>query len=164
MASFCGLISLVSRYQTDFARRRCPAALAGRWQGAFLHRTPRKIDVGHRGARIASQNRHPKKAIRHGTCTRPHRQSVCGTEDGLKFLVLEPRHKRDVHPDDLESARSERRSGLACGVPFEIEKRMRGKDGQYRWFLFRYNPLLNEQGRVARWFATATDIEDRKQT
>jgi len=41
---------------------------------------------------------------------------------------------------------------------------MRGKDGRFRWFLFRYNPLLNEQGRVARWFATATDIEDRKQT
>src|SRR6266850_2897136 len=74
------------------------------------------------------------------------------------------RHKRDVHPDDLERARSERRCGLASGVPFEIEKRMRAKDGRYRWFLFRYNPLLNEQGRVARWFATATDIEDRKQT
>src|SRR3984893_2222328 len=74
------------------------------------------------------------------------------------------RHKRDLHPDDLERARSERRSGLASGVPFEIEKRMRGKDGRYRWFLFRYNPLLDQQGRVARWFATATDIEDRKQT
>src|SRR6266403_6083142 len=74
------------------------------------------------------------------------------------------RHMRDLHPDDLERARSERRLGLASGVPFEIEKRMRGKDGRFRWFLFRYNPLLNEQGRVARWFATATDIEDRKQT
>jgi len=74
------------------------------------------------------------------------------------------RHMRDLHPDDLERARSERRSGLASGVPFEIEKRMRGKDGRFRWFLFRYNPLLNEQGRVARWFATATDMEDRKQT
>src|SRR5258708_5631693 len=73
------------------------------------------------------------------------------------------RHKRDLYPDDLERARSERRSGLASGVPFEIEKRMRGKDGRYRWFLFRYNPLFNEQGRVVRWFATATDIEDRKQ-
>src|ERR1700694_5744750 len=73
------------------------------------------------------------------------------------------RHQRDLHPDDLERARSERRCGLASGVPFEIEKRMRGKDGLYRWFLFRYNPLLNEQGRVARWFATATDIEDPKQ-
>src|ERR1700736_2382973 len=74
------------------------------------------------------------------------------------------RHKRDLHPDDLERARSERRCGLASGVPFEIEKRMRGKDGRYRWFLFRYNPLLDQQGRLARWFATATDIEDRKQT
>src|SRR3984893_12269335 len=74
------------------------------------------------------------------------------------------RHQRDLHPDDLERARSERRCGLTSGVPFEIEKRMRGKDGRYRWFLFRYNPLLNEHGRVARWFATATDIEDRKQT
>jgi formate hydrogenlyase transcriptional activator len=74
------------------------------------------------------------------------------------------RHKRDLHPDDLERARSERRSALASRVPFEIEKRMRGKDGRYRWFLFRYNPLLDQQGRVARWFATATDIEDRKQT
>src|SRR6266403_2233535 len=45
------------------------------------------------------------------------------------------RHMRDLHPDDLERARSERRSGLASGVPFEIEKRMRGKDGRFRWFL-----------------------------
>jgi formate hydrogenlyase transcriptional activator len=74
------------------------------------------------------------------------------------------RHTRDLHPDDLERARSERRCGLASGVPFEVEKRVRGKDGRYRWFLFRYNPLLNEQGRVKRWFATATDIEILKQT
>ena len=71
--------------------------------------------------------------------------------------------KRDIHPDDLERALSERSFGISSGVPFEIEERMLGKDGRYRWFLFRYQPLLNEQGRVARWFATATDIEDRKQ-
>src|SRR5260370_3139470 len=73
------------------------------------------------------------------------------------------RHKMDLHPDDLERARSERRCGLASGVPFEVGKRLRGKDGLYRWFLFRYNPLLNEQGRVKQWFATATDIENLKQ-
>src|SRR5437879_6766760 len=39
---------------------------------------------------------------------------------------------------------------------------MLGKDGRYRWFLVRYKPLLNEQGGVTRWFATATDIDDRK--
>jgi PAS domain S-box-containing protein len=73
------------------------------------------------------------------------------------------RVKKDIHPDDLKRALSERSFGISSGVPFEIEERMLGKDGRYRWFLFRYQPLLNEQGRVARWFATATDIEDRKQ-
>src|SRR5262249_29025569 len=73
------------------------------------------------------------------------------------------RVKRDVHPDDLERVRSERQTGFSKGDPFEIEKRLLGRDGRYRWFLFRYKPLLNEEGRVARWFVTATDFEDRKQ-
>jgi PAS domain S-box-containing protein len=74
------------------------------------------------------------------------------------------RLKRDLHPDDYERVRSERRRGFSSAAPFEIETRLLRKDGQYRWFLVRYRPLLNEQGRVARWFATATDIEHRKQT
>jgi PAS domain S-box-containing protein len=39
---------------------------------------------------------------------------------------------------------------------------VRGQDGHYRWFLIRYNPLLDEQGRVDRWYVAAFDIEDRK--
>jgi formate hydrogenlyase transcriptional activator len=81
----------------------------------------------------------------------------------MQGVGADERMKRDIHPDDLERALSERSFGISSGVPFEIEERMLGKDGRYRWFLFRYQPLLNEQGRVARWFATATDIEDRKQ-
>jgi formate hydrogenlyase transcriptional activator len=38
-----------------------------------------------------------------------------------------------------------------------------GTDGKYRWFLFRYNPLRDEQGRITRWFVAGADIEDRKQ-
>src|SRR5262249_19325964 len=72
------------------------------------------------------------------------------------------RIKRDLHPDDLERVQGERSAGLSKGVPFEIEKRMLGKDGRYRWFLFRYKPALNENGQIVRWFATATDIEERK--
>jgi formate hydrogenlyase transcriptional activator len=68
------------------------------------------------------------------------------------------------HPDDIERVRDERQKALARGQPFENEQRARRKDGQYRWFLLRYNPLLDEQGRVLRWYATGTDIENRKQT
>src|SRR5437879_2881139 len=47
------------------------------------------------------------------------------------------------------------------GLPFEAEMRALGKDGQYRWFLIRYNPFRNEQGEVTRWYATGTDIHER---
>ena len=39
---------------------------------------------------------------------------------------------------------------------------MRRKDGHYRWLLVQYNPLLDERGQVIRWYATGTDIDDRK--
>jgi len=67
-----------------------------------------------------------------------------------------------IHPDDLEKMRAARGRALAGSDPFEIEARMLRKDGEYRWFLFRYNPLV-EQGRVKRWYATGTEIESRKQ-
>jgi formate hydrogenlyase transcriptional activator len=47
-------------------------------------------------------------------------------------------------------------------MPFEIEWRLRRKDGQYRWFLVRYHPLRDEQGRIIRWYASGTDIDERK--
>src|SRR5271163_1327078 len=70
--------------------------------------------------------------------------------------------ERIFHPEDVERLRKSRRDSLATDVPFENEQRALGKDGKYRWFLIRYNPLLDENGKVARWYATGTDIEDRK--
>jgi len=71
-------------------------------------------------------------------------------------------HEHISHPDDLEKAQRERASGLYRGFPFELEQRTRGGKGEYRWFLFRYNPLRDERGEIIRWYATGTDIEDRK--
>ena len=70
--------------------------------------------------------------------------------------------KHVFHPDDVERLRDERQKALRSGVPFQLEQRARGKDGQYRWFLIQYNPLKNEQGDILRWYATGTDIDDRK--
>jgi formate hydrogenlyase transcriptional activator len=69
---------------------------------------------------------------------------------------------RIFHPEDIERLREERQASLSRGLPFEIEQRALRHDGQYRWFLIRYNPFRDEQGRVVRWYATGTDIEDRK--
>src|SRR5260370_1572293 len=68
-----------------------------------------------------------------------------------------------VHPDDREPFLSERKRRFAEGVPFEYEARLLRRDGQFRYHLFRLNPLKDEQGNVTRWFGTGTDIEDRKQ-
>ena len=66
------------------------------------------------------------------------------------------------HPDDRERMARDVYTGLASDSPHEFEARLRRKDGAYRWFLFRDNPLRDEQGRITRWYLTATDIEDRK--
>jgi transcriptional regulator with GAF, ATPase, and Fis domain len=70
---------------------------------------------------------------------------------------------RVFHPDDWERTISEARNKFKIGSPYEIETRLRRRDGQYRWFLLRFNPMLDEQGRLKRWYAAPTDIEDRKQ-
>jgi formate hydrogenlyase transcriptional activator len=69
---------------------------------------------------------------------------------------------RVFHPEDVTRLREERGRALARGLPFENEQRARRKDGQYRWFLVQYNPLRDDQGNVLRWYATGTDIDDRK--
>jgi formate hydrogenlyase transcriptional activator len=66
------------------------------------------------------------------------------------------------HPEDWARLQDERLQGLSRSMPFELEWRLLGKDGQYRWFLVRYHPLRDEQGRILRWYASGTDIDDRK--
>jgi formate hydrogenlyase transcriptional activator len=68
------------------------------------------------------------------------------------------------HPEDVQKLHETRQKGLSGTVPFENEQRALGKDGKYRWFLIRYNPLLDDKGGVLRWYATGTDIDDRKRT
>lgn len=81
----------------------------------------------------------------------------------LEDVQAEGFRERIFHPHDLQRVRDERQKALAIGEPFEIEQRTRRNDGQYRWFLLRYNPLRDDNGHVIRWYATGTDIEDRKQ-
>jgi PAS domain S-box-containing protein len=67
-----------------------------------------------------------------------------------------------VHPDDLKSLSGVWHSILAAGKPGEAEARLRRFDGEYRWFLFRTNPMRDESGQIVKWYGTNTDIHDRK--
>lgn len=86
----------------------------------------------------------------------------------LDFVGLSPEQAMDwgwtiaVHPEDLDGLTATWRSILASEEPGEGEARMRRFDGEYRWFLFRVNPLRDESGKVVKWYGQNTDIEDRK--
>jgi PAS domain S-box-containing protein len=51
---------------------------------------------------------------------------------------------------------------MASGSGGETEARLRRHNGEYRWFLFRANPLRDESGTITRWYGINTDIEDRR--
>jgi formate hydrogenlyase transcriptional activator len=81
----------------------------------------------------------------------------------LENIQAKEFYTRFVHPEDVASgALEERERAVLRGVAWEGELRLRRKDGEYRWFLIRCNPLPDEQGKVIRRYTTATDIDDRK--
>ena len=68
-----------------------------------------------------------------------------------------------VHPEDLNGLAATWQRIMASEAPGEAEARLRRHDGEYRWFLFRANPLRDETGAIVKWYGVNTDIEDRKQ-
>jgi diguanylate cyclase (GGDEF)-like protein/PAS domain S-box-containing protein len=69
-----------------------------------------------------------------------------------------------VHPDDLGVCGAKWESALRTGEAYDVQYRLRSKDGTYRWFLCRANPIRNAQGEIVKWFGTCTDIESQKQS
>ncbi|MDZ8136154.1 MAG: PAS domain S-box protein [Nostoc sp. DedQUE04] len=68
------------------------------------------------------------------------------------------------HPDRVDGVVKKISHCFETGEIWEDTFPLRGRDGQYRWFLSRAIPIRDEQGRVLRWFGTNTDITEQKQT
>lgn len=69
-----------------------------------------------------------------------------------------------IHPDDAAMTEQVWRKAVASQQNYIVEYRLRAADGSYRWHLARGTPQRDEQGRVVRWFGTATDISEQKAT
>ena len=67
-----------------------------------------------------------------------------------------------VHADDVRDLEATWQRILASEAAGEAEVRLRHHDGEYRWFLFRANPLRDQTGAIVKWYGVNTDIEDRK--
>jgi PAS domain S-box-containing protein len=99
----------------------------------------------------------------------PNRERFYANRTALEYLSIsldEWRHEtfgHSTHPDDSERLKTAADRAFSSGSAYEVELRLRKHDGTYRWFLARYNPVRDDKGQIARWYVTATDIEDRKQ-
>jgi hypothetical protein len=88
----------------------------------------------------------------------------------LDFVGLSAEQAKDwgwavaVHPDDLAGLTATWLRILASDAPGEAEARLRRADGEYRWCLFRANPVRDEAGKTVRWYGTNADIDDHKRS
>src|SRR5438045_3663820 len=64
-----------------------------------------------------------------------------------------------IHEDDWERCLSVWTRSLQSGERYEIEYRLRRRDGVYRWHHGSAMPLRDRDGRIARWFGTRHDLE-----
>ncbi len=83
------------------------------------------------------------------------------TYSGMTTTKWTTRTSIITHPDDVPRLEAAWDVALATGGSFESEVRLRGADGEYRWFMTRRVPL-HRNGEVVAWYAATYDIEDRK--
>jgi PAS domain S-box-containing protein len=67
------------------------------------------------------------------------------------------------HPGHLERAERHYRESIAHGEEWEDTFPLRGKNGEYRWFLSRAKPIRNQAGEIVQWFGTNTDITEQRE-
>src|SRR5947209_2581163 len=139
-----------------------------KWYGSSIEIEERKI--------AEEKIREQEAELRQILDLTPHHLYVFGPDGGLLYVnqfalaylgadlaeMVAPSRINFIHPDDRQGYLAEREKGLLTGKSYEFELRILRRDGTYRWFLGRGNPLKDELGRITRWYNTATDIEGRK--
>ena len=72
--------------------------------------------------------------------------------------------KQVHHPDHVERVVQRIQQSWDSGEAWEDTFPLRGKDGEYRWFLSRALPICDATGKIVRWFGTNTDVTDQRAT
>jgi PAS domain S-box-containing protein len=67
-----------------------------------------------------------------------------------------------LHPDDREPTRQFWMDSVSGRSLYDVEYRVRQRDGVYGWFQTRGTPIRDSDGNIVKWFGTCTDITDRK--
>jgi len=100
-------------------------------------------------------------------CT-PQGDNIYFNQRWVEYTGLTPEESagtnwtRPFHPEDAPAAREAWAEAVRSGSDYQVEARLRGAGGDYRWFLLRATPIRSEDGAVQRWLGSATDIDDLK--
>jgi PAS domain S-box-containing protein len=77
-----------------------------------------------------------------------------GQVEGSAWMAL-------LHADDRQRAVDAWKHALREGADYRVECRLRVAGGAYRWFLGHALPQRDDDGRIARWYGTWTDIDEQ---
>jgi two-component system, LuxR family, sensor kinase FixL len=83
-------------------------------------------------------------------------RELTGIEDAADAAV-------SIHPDERDTVLEHWGAALQSGKPFDVECRLRTKDGVYRFFHIRGVPRRDALGRIQRWYGITADVDDQKQ-
>lgn len=88
--------------------------------------------------------------------------------DGRGYLedAQEPRtdwRKGYILPEDQPMVQALVAEAIAKVEPFQLEHRVRHKDGSIGWIASRAVPILDDEGKVVEWFGAASDVTKRHQ-
>jgi formate hydrogenlyase transcriptional activator len=97
-----------------------------------------------------------------GNCLYVNKSMLNYTGLSIDQSLLPGFWERAFHPEDVERLRDDLQTALSSEHSFENEQRIQRSDGEYRWFYMHYNPYRNDEGRIVRWYATGSDIDERK--
>lgn len=80
---------------------------------------------------------------------------ILGETEGFGF-------EEALHPEDHAPTVTRWRQAVSTGQDYEIEYRLRSREGEYRWFLIRGVQVRDKLGANVAWVGTCTDIEAQK--
>ena len=67
-----------------------------------------------------------------------------------------------IHPSDVQRVREVWKETIQKAEPKEFEIRIKNQNGDYRWFMVKSMPILDEKGNVERWIGTTVDFHEQK--
>jgi PAS domain S-box-containing protein len=69
-----------------------------------------------------------------------------------------------VHREDKKNVLVAWSTAVRTGGPYAMEFRIRRADGAYRWHFASAVPIRDDAGHIVKWFGSAIDIHDRKES